>query len=191
MKRCKDFISKHSFVLVLIICIIAIVLTCLFHLGILNKPRRANISTSSLLTDAIDIAELSTAEFKYIGIADIYTDESRTNVHCRACYSATVKAGINVAAFKYDIDPETKIVTASLPEIILKVSIIDAQSIALLPSDSDVELAVLLKYCLEDAESEAWKSEELINTARENLKSTIEGLWYPILHSQGYTLKWE
>jgi len=148
------------------------------------------IDTSSLLTDAIDIAELSTAEFRYRGIADIYSDENRTQLRCRVCYNAIVKAGIDMKKVKFDVDPESKVVTATLPEIDLKVTIIDEQSMALLPSDADVGIDSMLRFSKEDAESEARESSELISTAQENLKTTIEGLLFPILKAQGYSLAW-
>ena len=91
---------------------------------------------------------------------------------------------------QFDVNQENKTVTAALPDIDIKVTIIDEQSMALLPSNADVGIDSMLKYSREDAEKEAQESTELINTARENLKATIEGLLYPILNPQGYTLRW-
>ena len=91
---------------------------------------------------------------------------------------------------KFDVDPESKVVTATLPEIDLKVTIVDEQSMALLPSDADVGIDSMLRFSKEDAESEARESSELISTAQENLKTTIEGLLFPILKAQGYSLAW-
>lgn len=190
IKRCKRLITKHLFVIVLCIGVIAIGLACLMRFGLLNKAGKASIKTSSLLTDAIDISELSTAEFRYRGIADIYSDEERTRVHCRVCYNAIVKAGIDMEKVQFDVDAEKKVVTAILPDIDLKVTIIDEQSMALLPSGVDVGIDSMLKYSKEDAETEARESTELINTAQENLKATIEGLLFPILKAQGYSLVW-
>ena len=42
----------------------------------------------------------------------------------------------------------------------------------------------------EDAEEEAGQSEELFNTAKQNLKATIEGLLFPVLNVHGYSLTW-
>lgn len=72
IKRCGENIAKHLFIAVLCIGIIAISLTCMTRFGLFNQPGKRSINTSSLLTDAIDIAELSAAEFRYRGIADIY-----------------------------------------------------------------------------------------------------------------------
>lgn len=190
IQRCVGLITKHLFVAVLCIGVLAIGLACLTRFGLLNQSGKVSINTSSLLTDTIDIAELSTAEFRYRGIADIYTDENRTQVRCRVCYNAIVKAGIDMKQVQFDVDSEQKVVTATLPTIDLKVTIIDEQSMAILPSDANVGIDSMLKYSKEDAENEARQSSELINTAQENLKATIEGLLFPILKAQDYSLVW-
>lgn len=190
IKRCGENIAKHLFIAVLCIGIIAISLTCMTRFGLFNQPGKRSINTSSLLTDAIDIAELSAAEFRYRGIADIYTDENKTQVRCRICYNAIVKAGIDMKQVQFDVDSKEKVVTATLPDIDLKVAIIDEQSMAILPSDAGVGIDSMLKYSREDAENEARESSELINTAQENLKATIEGLLFPILKARGYSLVW-
>lgn len=177
--------------LVSCIGILVVVLAILVRLDVFTSSKTININLSSTLTKAIDIAELSTAEFKYRGIADIYTDESRTQILCRACYNAVVKAGIDMKKVRFDVDSSKKNVIATLPNIDLKVNILDEQSIALLPSDADVDIGSLLKYSKEDAENEAKNSTELVSTAQDNLKATIEGLLYPILTEKGYSLAWK
>ena len=173
-----------------IVCIAAVVFIGLFHFGILGGPGKVEINVSSLLMDSIDIAELSTAEFRYRGIAEVYKDEKRESVSCRVCYDAVVKAGIDTDEIHLEVNEENKTVTAVLPEIELKVTIKDEESMALLPSNANVELKDMIKYSKEDAEREARASGELIDTARKNLEDTIEGLMYPILKAQGYTLVW-
>lgn len=191
MKKRKNTITKRLFWFVICIGIIVIALACLLRFGLLNKSDSVNINASSILTDAIDIAELSTAEFRYKGIADIFSDENRTQVRCRVCYNAVVNAGIDMKDVQFDVDVNNKIINAILPDIKLKVTIIDEQSMALLPSDADVGIDSMLKYSKEDAENEARGSEELMKTAKENLKATIEGLLYPILKAQGYSINWK
>ena len=190
VKRCRGALKKHLFVCVLCIGIIAVALAGLVRFGLLNRAGSVKIDTSSLLTDAIDIAELSTAEFRYRGIADIYSDENRTQLRCRVCYNAIVKAGIDMKKVAFNVDQENKVVTAALPDIDIKVTIIDEQSMALLPSNADVGIDSMLRFSKEDAENEARESSELISTAQENLKTTIEGLLFPILKAQGYSLTW-
>lgn len=174
--------------IILIVGIVAIVAACLYRFVLPHSPR-VNTITSSTLTKAVDIADLSAAEFKYRGIAEIYSDEARKNVRCRICYSAVVKAGIDMSAIDFsNIDHEKKKVTAKLPEIDIKVNIVDETSIAVLPSDADVDPGTMLKFSKEDAAKEARESEELFAAARENVEAIISGLLQPILKPQGYTL---
>ena len=91
---------------------------------------------------------------------------------------------------QFDVDKENKTITAILPDIELKVTVIDQQSMLLLPSDANVGIDDMLKYSKEDAENEARNSKELLETAQSNLKSTIEGLLLPITKAQGYILNW-
>lgn len=181
--------NKKVFKLVRFVGIAVVLAACLIRFVLLNSSSNINIITSSTLTKAIDIADLSTAEFKYRGIADVYTDESQSNVRCRICYNAVVKAGINMKDVKFDVNEEAKVVTAILPEIGIKVNVIDEQSMAVLPSNADIQVAEMLKYSKEDAEKEATASGELKAVARENLESTIKALVLPILKPQGFSLE--
>lgn len=182
--------NKKAFAMVLCVGIVVIFTVCLFRYIIPNEGNRASINISSTLTKAIDIADLSTAEFKYRGIAEIYDDEAKTNVRCRICYNAVVKAGINMKDVQFfDISTDKKTVKAVLPDIDIKVNIIDEKSMAVLPSNADVDVNVMLKASKEDVEKEAKESEELIKAARENLEATIKGLLLPILNSEGYSIE--
>ena len=59
-----------------------------------------------------------------------------------------------------------------------------------MPEKAKIELAEMLTWCEEDARSEALATGELMTAAEENLKTSIEGLLYPILTPKGYILKW-
>ena len=172
--------------MILVLGSIAIILACIIRFVIPNMAGVVNINVSSTLTKAIDIAELSTAEFQYRGIAEVYNDEAKTNIRCRICYSAIVKAGIDMEAVTFAEDKENNTIIATLPEINIKVNIIDEKSMAVLPSNAEVNINVMLKTSKEDVEKEARESSELLSTARTNLESTIRALLLPIIKSEGY-----
>ena len=191
MRRRRNARARRIFTAVVTAGVLAVILAGLLRFGpVLFGNGNANTVTSSELAKAIDIAELSTAEFKYRGIAEIYTDESRSQVRCRVCYNAVVKAGIDMKDVKLEVDPENKRVTAALPDLKLNVTVIDEQEMALLPSDADVSIGEMLKAAGEDALSEAQQSGELMAAARDNLAKTIEGLLLPVLEAQGFSLAW-
>ena len=191
MRRRRNARARRIFTAVVTAGVLAVILAGLLRFGpVLFGNGNANTVTSSELAKAIDIAELSTAEFKYRGIAEIYADESRSQVRCRVCYNAVVKAGIDMKDVKLEVDPENKQVTAALPDLKLNVTVIDEQEMALLPSDADVSIGEMLKAAGEDALSEAQQSGELMAAARDNLAKTIEGLLLPVLEAQGFSLAW-
>lgn len=151
---------------------------------------KTSIITSSTLMDAIDISELSTAQYTYNGIAEIYKDEKKEKVKCYIKYNAKVKAGIDMEQVKFEIDDKNKTVTPILPEIQITSNTVDENDISFIPEDVDIELKDALVACEEDAKNESQKSTELIDSARENLKSIIQGLIDPILTPNGYSIKW-
>lgn len=178
--------NKKLFFGVLFIGFVAVLITALFRFGVIKIPDKVNIITSSTLKKSTDIAELSSAEFRYKGIASVYEDAERTRERCKVCYSAIVEAGIDMNKVDYEIDHESKTIIAKLPEIELKVNILDNEPMAFLPSGVDVKPDQILKYSKEDVVREANESTELRKVAQENVESVFRALLFPILNSQGY-----
>lgn len=176
---------------VLAVGILAILGVCYMRFSPYSRPGRVETKITSTLTEATNLSELSTAEFRYRGIANLYKDENKTQVKCRICYSSIVKAGVDMRKIDYVVDENNSTIIATLPDIDYTVTIVDQDSMALLPDDVNVELPELLKTSKEDVENEAMKSKELVLTARNNLKTTIEGLLYPILKAEGFSLMWQ
>ena len=181
---------KKVGILVMCIGIMGVVYIMLFRFGPFSKQGDVKMEISSTLKDAANISELSTAEFRYRGIAELYKDEEKKKLQCRICYSAIVKAGVDFNKLEYEVDESNKTIIATLPDIDLTVTIVDEKSMAFLPSDTNAELDRILKCCEEDVKNEARASEQLIDTAQKNLKSTIERMLYHILISKGYKLEW-
>lgn len=152
--------------------------------------KAAQVLTSAALTDAIDIDELSTAEFTYSGIAELYKDPEHEKVLCYIKYDAVVKSGITMSDVKFEIDNEKKTITATLPEIHVTAYLVDEKSFSFIPSNPNIPLAELIRTCEADAREEALASSELLATAESSAKSIINGLLYPLLVSHQYTLLW-
>lgn len=146
--------------------------------------------TVSTLKDAVNISELSTAQFTYNGIAEVYKDKSKKKVACYISYKAKVRAGIDMSKVEFEINEENKTVKPILPEITVVPDINDEASLSFIPDDANIELKEALEVCEDDAKEEALKSEKLMESAQENLHSIIEALLYPILNDNGYTLIW-
>lgn len=165
-----------------------------------NRITKADYITSAMLEDAIEIDNLSTAEFVYNGIAEHYRGEdenpnplffweSNEPVDYRICYKATVKAGISMKDVEFEVDDSSKTVTAKLPAITLT-SVVNPDSMQFIPESTDADMQSIFAICEADVEQEAQQSEELYKTAEENLQSVVEALTLPILNASGYTLVW-
>lgn len=185
-KKCKFNII--FFLVVLGLVLVAVVLS----IRLSEKPDKVEekIITSATLKDAIDISELSSAQFTDNGIAKIYKNEKKKKVECYVKYNAQVKAGIDMKDIDFEIDEEAKTIKPILPEIKISSNPVDEKTLSFIPSDTKVELDVVLKSCKEDAEREAMESSGLIETAENNLKSIIEGLLRPIVAPEGYDIIW-
>jgi hypothetical protein len=183
---------KRPFSRVLLAGLALVLAAAVIRFGWIYRTGRETILTSATLKSALDIADLSTAEFQYRGIAEVYEQNRPTVLRCRVCYSATVKAGIDLNRMEDPvIDHEAKKVILRLPEIQLKAGIVDEDEMRTMPANASVSLPEMRKASLADAEKEAKASGELTRTARENLESTIRGWLYPLLKQQGYTLVFE
>lgn len=148
------------------------------------------IITSAKLEKAIDISQLSTAEFVYNGVAEKYDDDNPEEVECYIAYNANVKVGIDMKDVKFNIDEEKKTITPVLPKIEVNIATLDENEISYIPKNPDISLKEIMLLCKEDAMNEANNSEKLYQTAEDNLKAVIVALLSPILENAGYSIVW-
>ena len=92
---------------VLVLGIVAVA-AGLFVPNAVQKITKKSVITSSQLEKAVDISELSTAEFIYNGIADKYSDGNLEETECHIAYASTVKVGIALDQITFTIDEEKK-----------------------------------------------------------------------------------
>lgn len=147
--------------------------------------------TTSTLMEAVNIAELSTAQFTYNGIAEVYKNENSNKIKCRIRYEAKVKVGIEMNKIDFKIDSDKKTVKPILPNIQLTASVVDENKLSFIPDDSKIDLKEVLLACENDVKKEIESSTELFDSAEDNLKDTIEALIYPIVQPLEYKIIWE
>lgn len=157
--------------------------------GMLDKGEENKLVRSTLIS-AIDVTELSTSQFTYNGIAELYKDKNPSKIECYVRYCAKVKAGINMNDVDFEIDNNKKTIRPILPNISITTNLIEEESLSFIPSNIKIDLKDILTACKNDATQEAAKSEELVKSAEENLKSIIEALLCPILDAEEYTIIW-
>ena len=186
----KKLIAYLPIIIVVLGVVFLVAVIGLKKLGAFEEGK-TTILTESTLVDSVDIADLSTAEFTYNGIANIYKSENSDKIKCRVRYEAKVKASVNMEDIKFTIDDENMTVKPTLPKITLKAVLDDQEGFSFIPEDSNVDIQDVLKVCEEDVTNEATQTSELYDSAEENLKDVIEALTLPIINSKGYTLIWE
>ena len=162
----------------------AVLAACLVLPAVISRIEKEDVITSAQLEKAIDISQLSTAEFVYNGIAEKYNEEHPERVDCYIAYNASVKVGIQMEDVTFEIQEEEKTVTPVLPDITVQIATLDENSLSYIPKNPDVPLK-------EDAIREAGESEKLYETAEENLKMVMEALLSPVLENAGYSLVWQ
>ncbi len=162
--------------------------TAVYRLFLSGKEQPVKLEATSVLTDVADIAELSTAEFKYNGIAEIYSNAQRTDITCRVCYEAVVKTTIDLRKVQGRWDDENRTLILTPPPFELKSMLVNEGSMTILPSNSNVEMTQVLSVSLEDVEREAAQSQGLLEAARKNFESILQGLYKPVLKQRDYTL---
>ena len=81
-----------------------------------------------------------------------------------------------------------------MPEIELKPTIIfrdGGKSFSFIPTNTDIEMKELIKVCEDDAIKKVSERLKIKDVAKENAKSTIEGLFLPLLEGNNYQIIWK
>ena len=176
-----------------IVVVVVVVLVVLFGVVMpasTSKITKENTVTEVTLKKAVDIEDLSTAQFVFNGIAEKHNDGS-DEVAYRISYDSTVKAGVRMSDVEFSIDDSKKIITVTLPEVMVTSVSVDVNSLSYMPTNpSGSEIKSDLTTCEDDAKRESEESGKFYAYAQENLKSVIEGLINPIIQNQGYTIAW-
>ena len=173
-----------------IVILVGIISVITKKTGLFDKIFSTSTVTSSQLEQAINIDDLSTAEFIYNGIAEKYKEDSEDEIECYVSYNSSVKVGIKMGDVKFKINKDKKEIIPVLPVLKINIATVDPDSISYIPKNPDIELKEVIKLCKKDAMREANDSKELYETAEENIKSVIEALLEPIISSKGYTIIW-
>ena len=121
---------------------------------------------------------------------DPENDDKPEEVDFYIAYEANVKVGIQMGEVKFDIDEDNKTVKPLLPELSVNIVTPNTESLSYIPKDPDIPLKEIIALCEKDAMNEANNSEELYETAEQNLQAVIEALLSPILDHAEYSVVW-
>lgn len=151
-----------------------------------NRPADQHTTTSDLINTK-EIATLSVSEFVYNGIARTYKENGDHDFN--VFYKSTVKVSVDAEHIDYTVDEDKKIVTFIFPEFVIGNPVIDVSSLSIIPDRNDLYIDDVISLCRNDALEEAKKSEKLISSAQENLKSIMEAWYSPVF--EGYTFVYQ
>ena len=155
-----------------------------------EKIGPGNIVTSSQLIDAMEISDLSTAEFMYNGIAVKYKEKNPEEVEYYIAYDSVVKVGVDMSKINFEIDNQNKTVKPVLPEVKINEIFIDENSFSYIPKNPDLSMQEIITICKDDVQKEAGEASELFEIAQENLRDVVEALIMPILEYNEYEIIW-
>lgn len=137
----------------------------------------------STLKEVIEISELSTVEYAYNAVANAYADEEKTKLKYNVAYEGRVKAGIDFKDIDIDVDDENKKIKITVPEVkILDCDVNEGTLEYIFTDDKYNDLTVsseASKICKADLEEKANNEEKLLDLARENAISAVQGLIQP------------
>lgn len=100
-----------------------------------------------------------------------------------------MKVSINADSIGYTVDEAEKKVIFGFLEFKIENPLIDISSICTIPDRTDLYPDELIRLCRTSAMEEVGKSEKLISSAQENLKSIIEAWYSPVF--EGYTFEYQ
>ena len=146
-----------------------------------SKLNKTTYLTASQLTEIVNVSKLSTAEYRYNGIADKYNDKGEAEYH--VYYESTISAS-------YDIDEEAKTITPHLPEPEIGDPSIDTTALDYLPKKPNANLKDVISVCKADALAEVTSAGGILYTANQNMRRTMEALLMPVTEKTGYSLVW-
>ena len=183
-----DIIRKVIY-LVVIIAIIFIVVSKF-------TKSKVTFNSSSNVIKVDEIEKFNLARFTWNGIAEYYNDID-TEVDTFIKYEAQIEASMNMENFNKNnilVDDNAKLINITLPKIELTPKVVfkdDGKSLSFIPQNTKIEMRDIVVTCEEDAKKKVQERVEMLDIAKENAKTTIEGLLLPIIEESGYKIVWK
>ena len=135
-----------------------------------------------------EISKLQAADYMYHTIAAAYGEDGETVTYYVA-YEGRVKAGIDFAQIKIDIDEEKKIIFITIPEVEFQEITVDPGTMEFIFRDKKSESENIhsesYDLCLKDLREKIGQEEELRESAEKNIEAVVKGLIIPWIEQTG------
>ena len=188
----KSFISFKIIKKIVYFIVLAALILLIFNKCSRN---RVTLDASSNLIKVEEITKFNVAKFTWNGIAE-YRKEGSDKVDTYIKYEADITATMNLENFDKNIviDKDKKEITINLPKVELKPNVIfrdGGKSFSFIPTNTDIEMKELVKVCEDDVIKKVSERVKMQDLAKENAKSTIEGLLLPLVEGNNYKIIWK
>ena len=170
-------------------CTVIIIVAIIIGVPVIqSKLNKTTYLTASQLTEIVNASKLSTAEYRYNGIADKCNDKGEAEYH--VYYESTISASYDMSAITFDIDKEAKTITPHLPEPEIGDPSIDTTTLDYLPENPKANLKDVISICKADALAEVASAGGILYTANQNMRRTMDALLVPVTEKTGYSITW-
>ena len=170
-------------------CAVIIIVAIVIGVPVIqSKLNKTTYLTASQLTEIVNASKLSTAEYRYNGIADKCNDKGEAEYH--VYYESTISASYDMSAITFDIDEEAKTITPHLPEPEIGDPSIDTTTLDYLPENPKANLKDVISICKADVLAEVTSAGGILYTANQNMRRTMDALLVPVTEKTGYNITW-
>lgn len=170
-------------------CAVIIIVAIIIGVPVIqSKLNKTTYLTASQLTEIVNASKLSTAEYRYNGIADKCNDKGEAEYH--VYYESTISASYDMSAITFDIDKEAKTITPHLPEPEIGDPSIDTTTLDYLPENPKANLKDVISICKADVLAEVTSAGGILYTANQNMRRTMDALLVPVTEKTGYSITW-
>lgn len=170
-------------------CAVIIIVAIVIGVPVIqSKLNKTTYLTASQLTEIVNASKLSTAEYRYNGIADKCNDKGEAEYH--VYYESTISASYDMSAITFDIDEEAKTITLHLPEPEIGDPSIDTTTLDYLPENPKANLKDVISICKADVLAEVASAGGILYTANQNMRRTMDALLVPVTEKTGYNITW-
>ena len=170
-------------------CAVVIIVAIVIGVPVIqSKLNKTTYLTASQLTEIVNVSKLSTAEYRYNGIADKCNEKGETEYH--VYYESTISASYDMSAITFDIDGKAKTITPHLPEPEIGDPSIDTTTLDYLPKSPKANLKDVISICKADALAEVTSAGGILYTANQNMRRTMDALLVPVTEKTGYSITW-
>lgn len=175
--------KKIKIMIGIAVVVVIIIIIGIFQTQSHSKKTQKNIISEPMITEILDVSELSTLDSTYNAVTDVYTEGENPTIKYHVAYDATVKIGIDFEKIDCSVNEEEKKIIITLPDTDIQDVEVDIASLDYIYEDEkyNEEKVTLKAYdvCIEDVKKKTASEEKLFDMARENAKSAIEALLKP------------